>query len=54
MMAQVMVEQNGLISSVVLHVVPSDGASYDHAVQGESFVLGRSSKADLTIPDRSM
>jgi serine phosphatase RsbU (regulator of sigma subunit)/pSer/pThr/pTyr-binding forkhead associated (FHA) protein len=54
MMAQVMVEENGLISSVVLHVVPSDGATFDHAVQGESFVIGRSSKADLTIPDRSM
>jgi len=54
MMAQVMAEENGLTSSVLLHVAPSDGASFDHAVKDESFVIGRSSKADLTIPDRSM
>ena len=37
-----------------LHVVTSDGASFDRALDGESYVIGRSSKADLTIPDRSM
>jgi sigma-B regulation protein RsbU (phosphoserine phosphatase) len=37
-----------------LHVVTTDGAPFDHALGGESFVIGRSSKADLTIPDRSM
>lgn len=37
-----------------LHVVPADSASFDHALDGESFVIGRSSKADLTVPDRSM
>ncbi|MCG6947389.1 MAG: SpoIIE family protein phosphatase [Acidobacteria bacterium] len=37
-----------------LHVVTTDGAPFDHALEGESFVIGRSSKADLTIPDRSM
>ncbi len=37
-----------------LHVVTTDGAPFDHALDGDSFVIGRSSKADLTIPDRSM
>jgi len=37
-----------------LHVVTTDGSPFDHALDGESFVIGRSSKADLTIPDRSM
>jgi serine phosphatase RsbU (regulator of sigma subunit) len=37
-----------------LHVVTTDGSPFDHALEGESFVIGRSSKADLTIPDRSM
>jgi serine phosphatase RsbU (regulator of sigma subunit)/pSer/pThr/pTyr-binding forkhead associated (FHA) protein len=37
-----------------LHVVTTDGAPFDQALDGESFVIGRSSKADLTIPDRSM
>ena len=39
---------------MTVHVVPSDGSPFDHALEGESFVVGRSSKADLTIPDRSM
>jgi serine phosphatase RsbU (regulator of sigma subunit) len=39
---------------MTLHVVPTDGAPFDHALDGESFVIGRSSKADLTVPDRSM
>jgi serine phosphatase RsbU (regulator of sigma subunit) len=37
-----------------LHVVTTDGSPFDHALDGESFVIGRSSKADLTVPDRSM
>ena len=37
-----------------LHVVTTDGSPFDHALEGESFVIGRSSKADLTVPDRSM
>ncbi len=40
--------------SMTLHVVPTDGAPFEHALDKESFVIGRSSKADLTIPDRSM
>ena len=39
---------------MTLHVVTTDGSPFDHALEGESFVVGRSSKADLTIPDRSM
>jgi sigma-B regulation protein RsbU (phosphoserine phosphatase) len=39
---------------MTVHVVPTDGAAFDHALDGESFVIGRSSKADLTVPDRSM
>lgn len=37
-----------------LHIVPTEGAAFDHALDGDSFVIGRSSKADLTVPDRSM
>ena len=39
---------------MLLHVVPSEGSPFDHALEGETFVLGRSSKADLTVADRSM
>jgi hypothetical protein len=42
------------ISPMSLHVVTTDGSPFDHALDGESFVVGRSSKADLTVPDRSM
>ena len=34
--------------------MPTDGSPFDRALSGETFVIGRSSKADLTIPDRSM
>lgn len=37
-----------------VHVTPTDGSAFDQALDGDSFVIGRSSKADLTIPDRSM
>ncbi|MBD3871891.1 MAG: FHA domain-containing protein [Acidobacteria bacterium] len=39
---------------MTLHVVTTDGSPFDHALEGESFVIGRSSKADMAIPDRSM
>ncbi len=39
---------------MIVHVVTTDGSPFDHALDGESFVIGRSSKADLTVPDRSM
>jgi len=42
------------VSPMSLHVVTTDGSPFDHALDGESFVVGRSSKADLTVPDRSM
>jgi sigma-B regulation protein RsbU (phosphoserine phosphatase) len=39
---------------MIVHVVTTDGSPFDHTLDGESFVIGRSSKADLTVPDRSM
>jgi serine phosphatase RsbU (regulator of sigma subunit)/pSer/pThr/pTyr-binding forkhead associated (FHA) protein len=39
---------------MTMHVVTTEGAPFDRALDGESFVIGRSSKADLTVPDRSM
>ncbi len=50
----VMSENNNGPPTICLHIVPSDGPPFDHALGEESFVVGRSSKADLTIPDRSM
>jgi len=43
-----------ILPPMSLHVVTTDDSPFDHALEGESFVIGRSSKADLTIPDRSM
>jgi sigma-B regulation protein RsbU (phosphoserine phosphatase) len=43
-----------ILPPMSLHVVTTEGSPFDHALEGESFVIGRSSKADLTIPDRSM
>ncbi|MFV2072381.1 MAG: SpoIIE family protein phosphatase, partial [Thermoanaerobaculales bacterium] len=39
---------------MMLHVVPPDGSPFEHSLEGDTFVIGRSSKADLTVPDRSM
>jgi serine phosphatase RsbU (regulator of sigma subunit) len=35
-----------------LHVVPAQGEPFDHPLEGESIVIGRSSQCDLTIADR--
>jgi phosphoserine phosphatase RsbU/P len=35
-----------------LHVVPAQGAPFDHQVSAESVVIGRSSSSDLALPDR--
>jgi serine phosphatase RsbU (regulator of sigma subunit) len=35
-----------------LHVVPAQGAPFDHLVQGDSLVIGRSSTSDLPLADR--
>ncbi len=35
-----------------LHVVPAQGEPFDHPLEGESIVVGRSSQCDLTIADR--
>ena len=49
-----MTNSENSLPPMTLHVVTTDGSPFDHALEGESFVVGRSSKADLTIPDRSM
>jgi sigma-B regulation protein RsbU (phosphoserine phosphatase) len=53
-MSLAMTNSENSLPPMTVHVVPSDGSPFDHALEGESFVVGRSSKADLTIPDRSM
>jgi serine phosphatase RsbU (regulator of sigma subunit) len=35
-----------------IHVVPAQGEPFDHPLEGESIVIGRSSQCDLTIADR--
>ena len=35
-----------------LHVVPAQGPPFDHLLQSDSLVIGRSSTADLPLPDR--
>jgi serine phosphatase RsbU (regulator of sigma subunit) len=35
-----------------LHVTPAEGAPFEHEVGTEELVIGRSSKCDLSIPDR--
>lgn len=37
-----------------LHVVPNRGDPFDHAFEGDSLVVGRSSEADLTLADRGL
>ena len=39
---------------MIVHVVPAEGPPFDRALDGDSFVIGRSSKAELTVADRSM
>jgi len=53
-MSLAMTSSENSLPPMTLHVVTTDGSPFDHALEGESFVVGRSSKADLTIPDRSM
>ena len=35
-----------------LRIMPSQGASFDHVVEAETLVIGRSSTSDLVLPDR--
>ncbi len=37
-----------------LHVVPADGEPFDHALEGDSLIIGRSSRCDLAVPDRCL
>jgi serine phosphatase RsbU (regulator of sigma subunit) len=39
---------------MIVHIVPAEGKPFDHALDGDSVVIGRSSKAELTVADRSM
>ncbi len=49
-----MTDISNVLPPLSLHVMPTDGSPFDRALSGETFVIGRSSKADLTIADRSM
>ena len=40
------------MTELVLHVEPHLGEPFSHAVSADSLVFGRSSKADLVVPDR--
>jgi serine phosphatase RsbU (regulator of sigma subunit)/pSer/pThr/pTyr-binding forkhead associated (FHA) protein len=37
-----------------LRIVSADGRRFDHEVEGDSLVIGRSSRADLALADRAM
>ena len=42
------------MSSIVLRIEPHLGEVFTHEVTGDSLIFGRSSKADLVVPDRYM
>jgi phosphoserine phosphatase RsbU/P len=42
------------LSTLILRVEPRLGDTFTHQVTGDSLVFGRSSKADLVVPDRYM
>ena len=37
-----------------LHIVPAEGDPFEHALEVESLIIGRSSRCDLTVPDRCL
>ena len=37
-----------------LHIIPAEGEPYEHALKGESLVIGRSSRCDLAVSDRCL
>jgi serine phosphatase RsbU (regulator of sigma subunit)/pSer/pThr/pTyr-binding forkhead associated (FHA) protein len=37
-----------------LHIVPAEGEPFEHTLEGDSLVIGRSSRCDLTVPDRCL
>ena len=37
-----------------LHVVPAEGEPFEHTLEGDSVVIGRSSRCDLAVSDRSL
>ena len=39
---------------ISLHVVPTTGVPFDYVPEGDAVVIGRSSDAEIAVPDRSM
>ena len=37
-----------------LHIVQPEGDTFEHAIEGDSVVIGRSSRCDLAVADRSL
>lgn len=37
-----------------LHIVPAEGEPFEHALEGDSLVIGRSSRCDLAVSDRCL
>ena len=37
-----------------LHIVPSDGDAFEYSIEDDSVVIGRSSRCDLAVADRSL
>jgi sigma-B regulation protein RsbU (phosphoserine phosphatase) len=37
-----------------LHVIPAEGEPFDHELEGDSLVIGRSSRCDLAVADRCL
>ena len=37
-----------------LHIIPAEGEPYEHKLEGESLVIGRSSRCDLAVSDRCL
>ena len=37
-----------------LHIIPAEGDPFEHSLEGDSLVIGRSSRCDLTVPDRCL
>jgi serine phosphatase RsbU (regulator of sigma subunit)/pSer/pThr/pTyr-binding forkhead associated (FHA) protein len=38
----------------ILHIVPAEGEPFEHALEGDSLVIGRSSRCDLAVSDRCL
>jgi serine phosphatase RsbU (regulator of sigma subunit) len=38
----------------ILHIVPAEGEPFEHPLEGDSLVIGRSSRCDLAVSDRCL